>query len=423
MIKLSTVAVACLAGVALAPVANALERDRAELAASMLHEACTADNARLWGESLCGPLIVVDPKSRRVWANEADAAGVLAADGVGFIGELPQSATVANTSVEWAGKRWIMLVAPLPDDDARLRVLAAHEAFHRIQDKIGLPPRSPSPAHLETEEGRRLLRLELRALRAAMESAGRTRLAHARRALDFRAARHAAFPGAATEETALDRNEGLAEYTGVKLGAGADAAAYTARSLAHFDGLSAFARTFSYATGPAYGLLLDAAQPDWRTRLAQGAAPADLLAQAIGFEPSRTLSRAERIYGGWAVAEEERVRAEAHAARVARLTAAFQTEPRLIIPLQSMRMEFNPTRVTPIEGLGTIYGGLTVRDVWGELRAAGDALINSTFSATVVAAPNAEGAAGADWSLSLNPGFEVSPPDETGARRVRRVAP
>lgn len=91
----------------------------------------------------------------------------------------------------------------------------------------------------------------MRALASALRSRGSARHRSAREALMFRAARPAAFPAGAAGEAALDRNEGLASYTGVKLGAGDGADMFAARTLDDYDSHDAYARAYAYATCPA----------------------------------------------------------------------------------------------------------------------------------------------------------------------------
>ncbi len=43
-------------------------------------------------------------------------------------------------------------------------------------------------------------------------------------------------------------------------------------------------------------------------------------------------------------------------------SARFATGPRLVLPLHGSRMEFDPNAVTPIEGLGSVYQSLVIRD-------------------------------------------------------------
>jgi hypothetical protein len=397
----------------------------APTAASELRSICEADRGRLWGVSLCGSLIVADPTTRAVWAAQPDAQNVLQRAGAGWMGVLPAGAPIANASVEWGGVRWIMVVAPLPADRTDLRVLVAHEAWHRAQDALGLPQRPSDCGHLETEEGRHLLRLEFRALSTALRSRGRAREGAARDALLFRAARLTRFPQAAGNEAALDRNEGLASYTGVRLGAGQDADFYAARTLDSYDSHNAYARAYAYASGPAYGLLLDQARPDWRREIAATAyAPADLLSAELRPDSpsSARLQRAANRYGGAAIAREEAARAAAQRARVAELRARFGG-PRLELPLRAMQFEFDPTQVTPVEGLGSVYQTLTLRDVWGEITAASGALIDPSFTRLTVAAPGPDGLSGPGWRLRLAPGYRIAGPGADGALRPEVVPP
>jgi hypothetical protein len=297
-----------------------------------------------------------------------------------------------------------------------------HEAWHRIQASIGLPAQEANAAHLETERGRYFMRLELRALATAMLSNGRARLTATRDALAFRLARFASFAEARSAEASLDRNEGLAAYTGVKLAAADNAPLFAARTLNDYDAHQALARSYAYASGPAYGLLLDQLRPDWRSTLAAWA-PADLLVGELRARvlPTRDLQRRAERYGGPQIAAEERSRAETQRQLVAALREKFSEGPRLELPLGDMQMEFDPNQVTPIEGLGSHYSVLIVRDVWGELRASQGALLSRDFTRLVVALPDLTGLAGPGWTLSLTPAYAVGPTTITGARTL--VAP
>lgn len=388
-------------------------------AANELRTMCQQDNGRLWGASICGPLLVVNPATRLAWATQGDTTGVLQRFGDGWVGSLPNGVPVANASVDWGGARWAMVMAPLPEAAIDRRVLVAHEAWHRIQQQIGLPQAPSDCAHLETERGRYFLRLEMRALSTALLSSGRARQRAAREALAFRTARLNEFATAGSQEPALDRNEGLASYTGVKLGAGAEAEIYAMRTLNAYDTHQAFARSYAYATGPAYGLLLDAMNPNWRGQL--GAyAPADLLAIAVRAErmSSGDMQSAAARYDGPGILRQERDRAEAQRQRIAEFRNRFASGPRLELPLTNMQMEFDPNQVTPVDGLGAVYGTLTIRDRWGELRSTSGALISSDFRRVVVALPEGSGLSGPGWSVGLTPAYVIGPTGPTGARTL-----
>ena len=416
------IAAACFvaqAHYAAAAVAQESGYERQRTAAAELAEMCQADGGRLWGLSLCGPVIVVDPQTRAAWANQADAGGVLRAAGTGWIGVLPDDAPIANTAIEWSGVRWTMLMS-LPENATDRRVLLAHEAWHRIQPELGLVTRNTDNAHLEEERGRYLLRLEFRALRTAMEARGSARWRAAGDALQLRAARLRDYSAAAEEEAALDRNEGLAAYTGVKLGAADDAHAYAARTLERHDANEAYSRSYAYGSGPAYGLLLDERRPGWQASIG-AAAPADVLAQALRVRPSAgALARAERRHDPEGhVAAAEAKRGEAHRALVAELRTRYGPGSRkLVLTIDPRGMSFDPRRVTPVAGVGKVFGVFSARGPWGSLQAKDGALVTADFSQVTVADPAGDGLSGPGWTLTLTPGYRISEPDADGALRV-----
>jgi len=393
-------------------------------AALDLRSLCAQDRGRLWGADLCGPLIVVNPENRSIWATEQDRQGLLQRHGEGWVGALPIGVTMANTTVDWAGVRWIMVLGPLPADEVQRRVLVGHEAWHRVQAELGLAWQAYDGSHLETERGRTLMRLEMRALSTAMRSRGAARRRAAQDALTLRRTRLTEFPAAGAQEASLDRNEGLASYTGVRLGAGNGADMFAARTLDQYDNHTALARSYAYATGPAYGLLLDEYRRTWRQEL--GAfAPADLLSTAIRAQlvDSQELRRIEARYGGDAIAAEERARVQTQRLRIADLRRRFVDGPRLELPLAQMQMDFDPNQVTPIEGAGSFYGRITLRDLWGEMTAPEGAMINQTFTRMTAPTPSSDGVSGPGWRLSLAQGWRTVPADSAGVVRVEPIPP
>src|SRR5262245_47678569 len=78
-----------------------------------IKERCAADNGRLWGLKLGGPLLFVDRASGQMVANQPDPGHefLKEVDGV-FAGPLPETLQTANTAVDWAGARWSMVQWP-----------------------------------------------------------------------------------------------------------------------------------------------------------------------------------------------------------------------------------------------------------------------------------------------------------------------
>jgi hypothetical protein len=223
------------------------------------HDACIADQTPLWGVNLWGRIVLVDTRTLASIATERDPDGKFEPRGGFFFGTLPDRYTPSNTSIDWGGERWAMIMLPLPSSRfIRIRLLA-HESFHRIQKQLNLEVIEPDNKHMDTEQGRLWLRMELRALARALRTTGAESRSAAEDAMAFRATRQKLFPNAKSQEAALEIQEGLAEYTGtvMALRDSGETIDRVARATEDWEDQSSFTRSFAYATGPALGLLLD----------------------------------------------------------------------------------------------------------------------------------------------------------------------
>lgn len=392
---------------------------------------CQADQGHLWGQTLCGPMLLVVPATRQVIANQADAQGRLHAEDGVFLGQLPPEENIANTALDWAGVRWSEMLWPLPDDASERRTLMAHESFHRIQQSLGLLTADGDNAHMDTLDGRYTMQLEWRALDAALSATSDTdRRARIADALAFRAARYRSFPAAQKAETALERNEGLAEYTGVMVGndTPAERLAVAHKDLTIHAGDAGLVRSFAYATGPAYGLLLDRYRPGWRSEIVHGGSPASLLASALHVDMAAAPGIAQRAarYDGAALMASERKRAAVHAERVAAYTAQLVSGPVLQLPLKHMKVQFNPSNLLPLGDAGTVYPTMHVSDDWGTIDVDDGALLTSDWSRLSVAVQpgglQGNPLRGKGWTLQLAPGWQAVPGARDSDWTVQRIA-
>ncbi len=391
---------------------------------SQAQSLCEADRGRLWGASLCGPIMLVDPNTRRIIASHADANGVLRGEDGVFVGELPASANAANTAVEWSGTRWTQMLWPLPDDEGKRGTLIAHELFHRLQPDLPIADaKGGDNPHLDTLEGRYTLQLEWRALTSALQAgnvaAKRSAIADA---LAFRAERYRRFPDAQADEAALETNEGLAEYTGVMIGHSTPetrlrAALHDLRT--HVDDAS-FVRSFAYATGPAYGLLLDEFDPGWRRHLGEKATDLGTrLREAAGIQikgDATSLADAATRYDSGPLREAETRREQQRLAQLQRNRERFVDGPVLRLALKHMSIQFNPSNLQPLDGVGTVYPNMRVTDDWGTLEVEGGAVMSTDWKTVILAAPELSGSAprGPGWTLTLNPGWTLAPGPRAG---------
>ena len=372
----------------------AIDPSTAARAFAELDDMCAYDRGRLWGRRVCGPVVFADPRTREAMTPDGPAT-------------IPESIGIANTAVEWNGKRWTMVMWPLPESPLPRRVLLAHESFHRIQKDLGLPNANPANDHLDTADGRYWMRLELRALARALAGEDEKALADA---LAFRDARRFAVSSARETERQLEINEGLAEYTGYALAVPKwrDRIPALVTRLARADKAEHFARSFAYVTGAAYGTLIEMKDPHWTRKVK----PADDLGKLAKKAWSIVdLNGRETLYGGEAVRAEEDARAERKRAMYAALQAKFIDGDVLVIPLEQMSFTFDPNNVQPFPPHGTVYPSMEVRDVWGKIVVTGGALISADYKKITVPA------SGDGYTLELAAGWEVR-----DGRVVRRSA-
>ena len=392
------------------------------------------DGGKMWGAPLYGATLFVDENTRALVANRPDYQNLLKPSGEVFVGSLPAEQNVANTSVRWAGVSWTMVRWPLPEDAFERDKLVIHESFHRIQEQLGLGGPDTSNDHLDSKDGRIWLQLEWRALRAAMLGQKEVRKKAEEDALLFRAYRRSLFPEAAAHERDLEMAEGLPEYTGVALCAKtrADAFSYTATLLAEAPKFNTFVRSFAYVTGPAYGLLLDEANPEWRKGLKAKDDLSVLLSTALGFAPPEDLKAAamarSQAYGGKELAASEEARAAKKEKESAELKKRFLDGPVLNLPLtEAFSYSFDPTGQVPLEGVGTVYPYLRISAAWGILEATQGGLMlkkEDMISGIRVTAPKDAAARplkGDGWTLTLKEGWAVVPGERKGDFELKRT--
>ena len=377
---------------------------------------CTAGQ-EIWDRDLCVPLLLADPVTRRVTAAAPDPNGLLSSHGGLWEGTLPETVLVSNTSVEWAGQRWAMVQLPLPADATAALSVALHESFHARQEALGLPDDGQAAAHLDDRAARTWLRLELNALARALRADEQHRPGAIASAIAFRAMRWAAIPGAQAAEVELEDHEGLAQYTGDRIAYGSAAPVRVAANLERaVEGAGEYPRSFAYATGPAYGLLLDLADPGWTRRFEPGVGMATRLSQAMGwgkitaenFSQQAELSKVH--FGFAAIDAEEAEREQRRHAEHAALLARFVDGPVLMVPLRSMQFTFDPGQVRPLGKIGSVYPTATINDAWGRLQVTGGVLIHGTWDRLTVPAPfgrRGNQLRGDGWELDLAPGWNA----------------
>jgi hypothetical protein len=379
-----------------------------------------ADAGRLWGNPVAGPILFVDPGTGFIVANRADRDGKFEAQGGVWISKLPQGMAPANTGIEIGRTRWAMIMWPLPDNRYTRGRLLMHESFHRIQDSLGVPGSNPGNAHLAGADGRIWLRLEMRALAEALLRTGDAKRNALVDALTFRAKRYSLFRDAAEDERQLELNEGLAEYTGYKL-SGLPAGVVADRVAVHLaqqEQQESQSRSFAYATGAAYGVLLDAVDAQWRRRMNASSSLASHAAAAYKIGNIRETDAEARVaaYAGARMIAFEKAREANRIEQETRLRARFLDGPALSLPVGSrFNFSFNPNGAVPIAGLGTVYESSRISDEWGTLDVTSGGVLmmrneKGHITEVIVSSPRVKDGIveGDGWKLTLEPGWAAT---------------
>ncbi|HXE62347.1 MAG TPA: hypothetical protein VN519_02350 [Bryobacteraceae bacterium] len=374
---------------------------------------CERDGGRLWGVSLCGPMVIVDQASgtRATSQPEPEATP-------------PRFPGFVDGPVTWGGVRWfswpLSMLANKTDDERQQVML--HGLFHRIQPELGFTADNGSNEHLDTLEGRVWMQLEWRALRRALESSGDDRAEAIADALAFRRERRRVFPGAAENERREEIKEGLPSYTGVAVWANSPADAHRAAAPPASVEAS-IVGAFAYISGPAYAVLLDDLLPEWRRQVRATSDLGDMLASANNRPLTTDLAAAAARYDGGTLRIAEEVRERAWKARVAELRRRFVEGPVLTMPAAGSRTS-DSTGAVGIPGAGTVlFHNFTLTARWGRLTADGGVLLGtdeSTLSVPVSGPLEGTTLQGDGWRATLNSGWVVRAAERSGSFTIVR---
>ncbi len=379
--------------------------------------ACARDGGRLWGVSLCGPMVIADPATKTIASSQPVPAG-----------EWPPALGYIGAPIEWGGTRWAAypwLIMGSSDSIDRDRIMI-HELFHVVQPQLKLMTFGMPNDHIDAREGRYWLQLEWRALARALTATGTERLDATRDALAFRGHRRSLFPGSDESERTVELREGLAEYTGnvVASTTPADAVAFAVRLLTTPQTATvSFVGGFAYRLGAAYGLLLDAAAPGWPRRITPSDDFGRLLSTALKVQPAADVAAAARRYDGAALRQSEEKRDAEQQVRLAELKRRFVDAPVMIMP-RARSVALTSTGRTPVPGVGTvIFGGYRATTDWGRLEST-DAILESIDGTTLrlAAPPRTDGTtlSGNGWTITLAAGWVVRPGPRSGDFQVMR---
>ena len=406
------------------PAIAQVDQQRAQEYFKEAQALCERDGGRLWGVSICAPMVIGDARTQTFATSQPPPDA-----------PRPKLIGLLNGPIQWGDTMWAALTwDTIANWPARTRGEAfVHESFHIVQPRLGLTLPSNSAGailseHLDSVDGRYWLRLEWRALARALRESGERRGLAVRDALAFRQARHTRYPDKVESERAWDITEGLPSYTQTVLAApsAADAIARALELLAGAEEGESFVRTFPYTSGPAYGLLLDAASPGWPRKMRASDDTAVLLTRALGVQPVADVAAAAARYGGTELRAAEERREQQRQARIAELRRRFVEGPVLLMPGGGSGLS-NSLGAVVIPDAGTVYfHAYRMSGPWGTIEAEKGVLQASDGSSRRLPAPvRGDGAtiSGDGWTFKAAAGWVVREGARKGDYEVVRQQP
>ena len=388
-----------------------------------LKKVSDADDGKLWGKALYGPMMFVDVQTRNLVANQQNKENSLEQKGDLFFGQLPEDIIIANTAINYCGEIWTCVIWDGDRDLLTNTHLLIHESWHRIQEEIGLPACGSFNQHLDEAEGELLLKLELSILKALLQDDSNDLTEGLRDAMTVRKMRQTKFPDG--NENQFECHEGMAEYTAFKLlplDNDSEAIRKGLVAAAIMKGMdnAGFSNSFAYLTGPAYGLLLDDLLPEWRKSVCSGQTIPDVISTVVSIPDTVDNAEIERISARYNVREyldKERIRLEARDKEDAALRARFSESTWLVIPNNNTHFGFDPNeRLAAYDSIGVIYKTMQLKGDFGTIDVKNGIIRANNWSYFII--PYSEDHC--DAQNSLNTGFAIEPMDDQNFTIVKK---
>jgi len=226
------------------------------------------DNGKLWGENIWHTDFLILDFDNTIYTLKP-IAGLKTTDSILYYSKMQENELNFTNSVQEynGGKYATILSSYLKDNGATL----IHELFHTLQFKYKEFYGNPV-SYLDNYDARQWLRLEYEALRLTLQSINNKENSqkiklHLNDALIFRKLRQTKYQEYSKNELELETLEGLANYTGIKLSAIENKYEEAISQIDEREASETYTRPFPYATGPAYGLIFDYLNIDWKEGL------------------------------------------------------------------------------------------------------------------------------------------------------------
>lgn len=375
-------------------------------------EICDKDSGKLWGKSLYGPIIIIDPETKDFAANQAGTDSLFQAYKNIYVGKFPESKIVSCGVSDFDGTKWSMVSL---GQNYSVQTIV-HESFHRIQKSVGFDSCAFQNKHMDEMQARISLKLEWLALLNAIKANDGERQEAIKDALLFRQERRRLYESTINDENIFEIHEGLALYTELKLCSNSRAE-FTDITIKHVNAKfgmdGSIVRSFGYTSGLMYAYLLDEADRKWRDGVSceddlglslQIALNIDMATDTISsFEDIKARYGYDTIYAKEFDRELKKNKKNEDERRM------FVEKP--ILEFEFIEAGFNLNQSPhPLDSIGSVYPIIDISDKWGFLSVSEKGCLMMDGKARVTAEDiviQKSFVTGSGWKLNLNEGWII----------------
>lgn len=375
-------------------------------------DSITSKNKYIWDKNIYGPVLLIDEKNRKYYANTNPDEEVFSKEHNCYEGTLPKGKIFAgNTTIKWKGKVWATASLPLSTIPGFDIELVTHELTHVVLGARGHSVSAQNTSHLTTQDGRVLIRLEFELLKKfIMED--RKDIQLLKDALSIRLLRYEKFPDYRKNENALEHNEGLANYSGTimaNLTKSKIKSFYTMR-INMFVNSKTYGKDFAYIPMVVYGMKLRETDSLWTQKITPKSDLTDFFVKKFNVSKSpENLDFYISKYDFSGIIEKEKNTIIKQQKSIDSISKIFLKAPYFKLKLEKPSMSTSPEDFL-LNEKGRHFSTARILDLWGELNTTKGIVISPDFRTAYLRAPqnySSNNVVGEGYTLKLKKGYKV----------------
>lgn len=328
------------------------------------------DNGKLWGHQIWNNNIIVIDYDNTIYSLTKLSDSQTDDDTLHYKTMEPNTLVFVNTTQQYEGKEYATVLSNYLKDKSSTII---HELFHLLQFKFK-KFNGDAIAYLDETNARILLRLEYEALRNALKAINENKGAdnvknYLKDAVTFRKERQKQYSKYLNAELEIETLEGLANYTGFVLSAFENKYEKTISEITQREEAETYTRPFPYATGPAYGLIFDYLNVNWKNGLDKIYNFAEIYETLISKSKlkisKKTLDQAKSRNNFEEINKQETAREERQNKLIAFYTDLLINKPTLkvsITDFDNYGRSFNMNGTLTLKDKGIVYSSIRGRD-------------------------------------------------------------